>query len=100
MVRAKVGSAVVITDDGQPGIITERDLLRAIADGADFNSRRVGDYMTENAISASSTWDVATAAKRMYEGSFRHLIVLGTDGQVSGMLSLRDLVKPLLENLD
>ena len=97
MVRSKVGSAVVLTDDGQPGIITERDLLRAVADSADLDARKVGEYMTANAITASHSWDVATAAKRMNDGSFRHLIVLDDGGQVAGMLSVRDLVKALLE---
>lgn len=96
MVDRKVGSAVVIKDDG-PGIITERDLLRAMADGAHFPSTPVSEYMTSTAISASRSWDVRQAAKRMIDGGFRHLVVLDDTGQPIGVLSIRDLVEPLLE---
>lgn len=97
MTEERVGSAVVTSD--APGIITERDLLRAIAEGADFSTTTVADYMTANAITASESWDVIHAARRMQEGGFRHLIVLDDGGRVTGMLSLRDLVAPLLDRL-
>lgn len=96
MTEQKVGSAVVITDDGSPGIITERDLLRSMATGDDPTRCYVGDYMTRAAITASSSWDVYEAAKRMIDGGFRHLIVCDDGGRVSGILSIRDLVGALL----
>ncbi|MGH2706631.1 MAG: CBS domain-containing protein, partial [Actinomycetota bacterium] len=46
MCDQKVGSAIVHTDEGYPGIITERDLLRAIARGADLSKARVEEFMT------------------------------------------------------
>lgn len=97
MAQGKVGSAVV--RDEAPGIITERDLLRAIADGADFSTTEVSEYMTANAITASASWDLVKAARCMQEGGFRHLIILDDDGRLAGMLSLRDLVGPLLDRL-
>lgn len=99
MVDHNVGSAVVTTDDGVPGIITERDLLKAIANGADIQTATVAEYMTATPITASSSWDVMTAARRMSEGGFRHLIVLDDLGEVVGMLSLRDLVDDLIGEL-
>lgn len=94
-----VGSAVVVTEEGHPAIITERDVLRAIAQGGDPGAVLVQDYMTVNAITASASWDVLEAARRMLNGGFRHLIVLGDDGQTIGMLSIRDLVQSLLDEL-
>ena len=94
-----VGSAVVVTEEGHPAIITERDVLRAIAQGGDPGAVLVQDYMTVNAITASESWDVLEAARRMLNGGFRHLIVLGDDGQTIGMLSIRDLVQSLLDEL-
>ncbi len=99
MVEHKVGSAVVTTDDGVPGIITERDLLKAIAEGAQTETATVAEYMTASPITGSTSWDVMTAAKRMSEGRFRHLIVLDEQGEVAGMLSLRDLVDVLISEL-
>lgn len=97
MVSKRVGSAVVLRQEGQPGIITERDLLRAISDGVDLQTTPVENYMTSEAITASASWEVMEAARRMVDGGFRHLVVLDDMGQVSGMLSIRDLVQALLE---
>ena len=93
-----VGSAVVISGEGDPGIITERDLLRAIADGADPTSTKVGAYRTSNAVTITLTWHVVDAARTMIERGFRHLIVLDDAGQVVGMLSIRDMVRALLKD--
>jgi CBS domain-containing protein len=96
MVDAKVGSALVVTDEGHPGIITERDVLRAVAAGANQDDTPVSEYMTFNAITASPSWSVVEAAKRMSDGGFRHLVVLDDDGGIAGVLSIRDLVDSLL----
>jgi len=98
MRAGNVGSAVVETEDGHPGIITERDLLRAMADGVDPDVATVEDYMTANAITASTSWSAFDAAARMMEGGFRHLVVLGDDGRITGILSIRDLVSSLLDD--
>lgn len=93
----KIGSVVVNVEGANPGIITERDLLRSMAEGADPASTLVEDYMTPIAITASAGWDVQEAAKRMFDGGFRHLIVLDEQGEPSGILSLRDLLQALLD---
>jgi CBS domain-containing protein len=97
MMARKIGSGIVMTDEG-PGIITERDILRAVAAGADMEHAPVQDYMTQNAITAFEDWDMHEAAQRMAEGGFRHLIVLDRGGQVEGVLSIRDLLKALLSD--
>jgi CBS domain-containing protein len=96
MVTRKVGSAVVTAEDGQPGIITERDVLRAVADDADLDHTSVRVYMTPTAITATRSWEVEKAARCMIEGGFRHLIVLDEGGEPEGILSIRDLVEALL----
>lgn len=98
MIERGVGSAVVTTDDGRPGIITERDLLTAMAAGADPDEAVVEDHMTANAITATASWDVRDAAHRMLEFGIRHLVVLGERGEPSGIISIRDLVRGLLEH--
>jgi CBS domain-containing protein len=96
MTDRKVGSAVVLTENGEPAIITERDVIRAVADGVDLASASVADYMTANAVCATASWDVTQAVRTMIERGFRHLIVVGDAGDVIGVLSIRDLVSPLL----
>jgi len=96
MSAKRVGSAIVLTDE-TPGILSERDVLRAVADGADPAVATVGDYMTWNAIVASSDWDVMQAARTMLANGFRHLVVIdGASTQEVGILSIRDLMAGLL----
>ena len=96
MSAKRVGSAIVLTDE-TPGILSERDVLRAVADGADPAVATVGDYMTWNAIVATSQWDVMQAARTMLANGFRHLVVIdGASTQEIGILSIRDLMAGLL----
>jgi CBS domain-containing protein len=94
MTSRKVGSAIVRTDDN-PGIISERDILRAVAEGADPESKTVGDYMTWDAVVAFPSWNLDKAISTMIEGGFRHLIVVD-DGIEVGVLSIRDLAAQLV----
>src|SRR5918996_4878742 len=96
MTERNVGAAAVVMGDASPGIITERDLMRAMAEGADPASATVEEFMTANAITASASWSVAEAARAMIHGRFRHLLVLGSAGEITGIFSIRDLIESLL----
>jgi CBS domain-containing protein len=96
MSAKRVGSAIVLTDES-PGILSERDVLRAVAEGVDPTVATVGDYMTWNAIVATSEWDVMEAARTMQEHGFRHLLVIdGESANQIGVLSIRDLMAGIL----
>jgi CBS domain-containing protein len=90
-----VGAAVVIDPEEQgPGVLTERDILRAIATGKDPDQARVGDHLTDHSALkfASPTWSLEEAAEVMVRGGFRHLVVV--DGaEMVGVLSMRDIVR-------
>lgn len=98
MIRHGVGSAVVIIRDDPPGIITERDLLRAIADGVDFDVAKVSKYMASKAVTVTDRWHVVDAAGTMIDRGFRHLVVVDEDGKVTGIISIRDMVRALLDD--
>ena len=89
----KIGAAVVMDPErAQPGIITERDVLDAVAAGQDLDVEQVGAHLTEDIVAASPDWSLADAASAMVAGGFRHLVVCeGSD--VVGMLSVRDVVR-------
>lgn len=94
MAGKRVGSAIVLTEEA-PGILSERDVLRAVAEGADPTTATVGDYMTWNAIVATSELDTMEAARTMLEHGFRHLVVIDGDHE-TGILSIRDLMAGIL----
>jgi CBS domain-containing protein len=88
----QVGSLVVLDGDRLDGILTERDLTRAIAEGADPETIRVADYMSEWPVSVRPDTDVHEAVLAMLELECRHLPVVAADGHVVGMVSIRDLL--------
>ncbi|HXP20838.1 MAG TPA: CBS domain-containing protein [Streptosporangiaceae bacterium] len=90
MVRAKVGSTVVMQSSFLAGILTERDVLRAAASGKDLASSPVSEWMTPDPQSASPTSSADDAAQLMMLNGFRHLPVVD-DGVVCGVVSLREL---------
>jgi CBS domain-containing protein len=94
MAERNVGAAVVHEDDMPgPGIVTERDVLRAVARGADPETTSVADLMTFEARTATTSWDLDLAAEEMVRRGFRHLVVVDDDGRVAGIVSMRDVVR-------
>jgi CBS domain-containing protein len=93
MTERKVGSAVVLDPDGEGlGIITERDILQAIGHGLDPDTEQTAEHITWDAVYAAPTWTIEEAAQAMVRGGFRHLVVLDA-GQVSGVISVRDILR-------
>lgn len=94
-----VGSAVVIADESVAGIITERDLLRAVARGADVDAETARDVMTRDVVSGAPGWDILRAVREMTRGGFRHLLVIEMNEPV-GIVSLRDLMDAMADMLE
>jgi CBS domain-containing protein len=91
MVDLNVGS-VVVKDFGRLiGILTERDLLKAMAGRVHTSEARVREWMTADPITASPTMTTDEAARTMLENGFRHLPVVDGDNVV-GVVSLRRVV--------
>ncbi len=85
--------AVVVKDYGRLiGILTERDMLKAMAARVHTSDARVREWMTEDPLTATAEMDVEDAAQVMLEHNFRHLPVLDDSGQVIGLVSLRRVV--------
>jgi CBS domain-containing protein len=91
MMDASVGAVVVMEDMVRMvGIITERDILRAVAQRARAAEARVRQWMTESVITIEPETPIEDAAKMMFERNFRHLPV-SKDGRLLGIVSLRRL---------
>lgn len=90
----EVGALLVFYRGVLQGIVTERDLVSAVAEGADPATATVERYMTRDPVTVTPDTDVAEAAALMLNLGVRHLPVV-EDGQVVGMLSARDLLGDL-----
>jgi CBS domain-containing protein len=91
MVKARVGSAVVMQGAWLAGILTERDVLRAAASGSDLTRSPVSEWMTRNPITATPDTTVGEAAEVMLANGFRHLPVVG-GRDLKGVVSIRDVL--------
>ena len=92
MVEQRVGSAVVLEHGRLIGILTERDLMRAVAGRVHSSDARVREWMTGDPVVASETTSAGEAARTMLEHGFRHLPVVEED-RMLGIVSLRDVLR-------
>jgi CBS domain-containing protein len=96
MVSRDVGAVLVFEGGRLIGILTERDVLRAVAGGLD-EATVVADWMTRDPDTLDSDETTRQAATLMIHGGFRHLPVM-EGGEVVGMLSIRDLMRVALDD--
>jgi CBS domain-containing protein len=91
-----VGCAIAFENERLAGIITERDILHAVAHEKNVDDTKVADVMTRDVVSGAPGWDLIKAIKTMTDGGFRHLLVMEMDDPV-GIVSLRDLMDTMAE---
>lgn len=91
-----VGCAVAVENEKVAGIITERDILHAVANEQNVDETTVADTMTRDVVSGAPGWDIVKAVRTMTTGGFRHLLVMELDDPV-GIVSLRDLMDAMVD---
>jgi CBS domain-containing protein len=89
----RVGSALVVNEGTLVGIVTERDVVRAVAQGADAGQSNVSDYMTASPLTIYDDSSMEEAAHEMISNRIRHIPVVDSQNQVLGILSIRDIVR-------
>jgi len=95
MTERRVGAALVFQGTALSGILTERDILRSVAEGR--VDTPVGEWMTRHPETVEPTDTTSHANVLMIHGGFRHLPVL--DGEhVVGIVSIRDLMRVVLDD--
>jgi CBS domain-containing protein len=97
MVERNIGAVPVVHNNKLVGIFSERDLMRrVVAEGHDPRSTCLAEVMTDDPLSIHMNEELESCLALMRRHSFRHLPVCH-DGQLVGMVSLRDI---LLHDLD
>jgi CBS domain-containing protein len=96
MVARGVGAVLVLDGERLEGILTERDLMRAVAGGYS-DEARVFEWMTRHPETIDATDETDHAASLMIHGGFRHLPVVD-EGRVAGIISIRDLMRVALHD--
>jgi CBS domain-containing protein len=92
-----VGAVLVMEGARLVGILTERDMLRAVAQGF-TEEAKVAEWMTRHPETIEATDSTDHAAALMIHGGFRHLPVL-EEGSVAGIVSIRDLMRVALQDM-
>jgi CBS domain-containing protein len=96
MSGGRVGAVLVLEDGALRGILTERDVLRAVGEGR-VEGTTVADWMTRDPETIEPTESTDMAATLMIHGGFRHLPVV-EGGTVVGIVSIRDLMRVVLDD--
>ncbi len=91
--KRRIGAIIICEDDRVAGVLSERDIVRAVAlDGGTALDRQAADYMTRDVIFAEPSETVAALLERMTDRRIRHLPVLESN-RLIGVVSIGDLVK-------
>ncbi len=93
MRKENVGSLLVVEGETPKGIITERDIIQAIADDYPLDTP-ASKVMSTNLITAEASTDVSDAALLMTNSKIRHLVIT-ENGKIIGVISLRDVARSL-----
>jgi len=96
MTERGVGAILVLTGDAVSGILTERDVLRAVAQGG-VEGTNVAAWMTRDPETVDADESTRQAASIMIHGGFRHLPVL-EGGKPVGIVSIRDLMRVVVDD--
>jgi CBS domain-containing protein len=96
----RIGALVVVEGgDRIVGILSERDIVRALAGGAEALGHPVSSVMTRNVMTCSDGETIDSVMSRMTKGRFRHLPV-AEEGRLTGIISIGDVVKARIEQVE
>lgn len=94
-----VGLLVVVGPAGVGGVLSERDVIAAIVEDYDLDEARVRDHASSDLVSVEEYVSIVDAAATMAEAQIRHIAVT-RNGEVFGVVSIRDVVYVLLEQTE
>ncbi len=94
MATHNVGLVAVVDEAGRPlGVVSERDVIRALARGVQLSAKAIEVGTRGNLLTAKAEDDIYSAIKKMRERGTRHILVVDDAGKLVGVVSIRDLVE-------
>ncbi len=94
MAERNVGLLPIVDDEGRPlAVISERDVIRALAAGASLDDPALAAARKEPLITVTPDVDVHEALVKMRRGGVRHLLVVDKEGRLVGVVSIRDFMR-------
>jgi CBS domain-containing protein len=100
MTHANQSALIVVDQADRPvAIITERDLLRAVAHGADTEQTLIADWMNRNPQIVRQDAALTEAIRIMVDGAYRHLPVVSDDGRVVGIVAMSDIIDAIARSV-
>jgi predicted transcriptional regulator len=94
-IEESIGAALVRGAHGAIGLVSERDIVRALAEGANADRMHAEEVMSVDLVTVGPNDDVLDAVHRMLDAEIRHLPVV-EDGVAGGMISARDALQMLV----
>lgn len=98
MQEAGAGHILVVDDGRLVGIFTERDLVKRVLPQRVSMDEAIGSHMTARPTVVRRGESVGGAIHTMHEGHYRHLPVVDENGQPIGVLSVKSIVRYLVEH--
>jgi len=92
-----IGVALIARPDGSAGIVSERDVIRALADGADLDEVWAADVMIDDLVLTEPEESILDVAERMSTEAVRHVTVVNR-GTIIGVVSARDVLPVLTDH--
>ncbi|MDT7875004.1 MAG: CBS domain-containing protein [Pyrobaculum sp.] len=94
MATHNIGLVAVVDEAGRPlGVVSERDVIRALAKGVQLSAKAIEVGTRGNLLTAKAEDDIYSAIKKMRERGTRHILVVDDAGKLVGVVSIRDLIE-------
>lgn len=93
MAKENIGLVVIVNSKGNPvGVISERDVIKALARGKDLNAKVTEVGTTGKLITVKPNDSIYKVAVLMNDNGIRHVLVVNDEGKLQGVISIRDII--------
>lgn len=101
LAEKRIGAVVIVGGHDIRGILSERDVVRALAEhGGDMLTRPASEFMTTKVVTCRPEDAVHEVMQKMTSGRFRHLPVVDDGGRLAGIVSIGDIVKHRIREVE